>query len=174
MTRIINKIFVFLKNVLLLLSAIITVYIIVFMYRRLGKDIFGTNFLELFSILLPFLVLLILSVINMFIDYKNIKENLFFNITSFLAVLVISIFCYRAKFDSNMILWHKYEYNINFTYFSDQIPAIKTILYGLSGANILMLITAKLNNLKDKKEIENSKKELKKENKTDKKVNKKK
>lgn len=179
MTKILNKIIIFLKNTLLLVSSLVAVYIVVFMYKRLGKDMFGADFLEFFGVLLPFLVLLILSAINMFTNYKNVKENLFFNITSLLTIIVICIFCYRSMYDQNMILWHKYEYNINFTYFSDQIPVIKTLLYGLSGVNILMIILGKINSPKEEikieKVIENNEEKIieLKEEKT-KKVNKKK
>ena len=43
-----------------------------------------------------------------------------------------------------MFLWHKYGYNINFNYFSDQIASIQVMLYGLSLANILLIIKDKL------------------------------
>ena len=59
-----------------------------------------------------------------------------------------------------MFLWHKYGYNINFNYFSDQMASIKVMLYGLSLANILLIVKDKLTD--EKKEIKETSKKIKK------------
>lgn len=144
MTKILNKLIYILKNILLPLTFIATIYITVFMFKRLEKDIFGANLFEFLKVVIPFIILLILILVNSFLNIKTVKDNIFYNLTSFIALITISIFCYRALLDQNMFLWHKYGYNINFNYFSDQIASIQVMLYGLSLANILLIIKDKL------------------------------
>lgn len=144
MTKILNKLIYILKNILLPLTFIATIYITVFMFKRLEKDIFGANLFEFLKVVIPFIILLILILVNSFLNIKTVKDNIFYNLTSFIVLITISIFCYRALFDQNMFLWHKYGYNINFNYFSDQIASIQVMLYGLSLANILLIIKDKL------------------------------
>lgn len=144
MTKILNKLIYILKNILLPLTFIATIYITVFMFKRLEKDIFGANLFEFLKVVIPFIILLILILVNSFLNIKTVKDNIFYNITSFIVLITISIFCYRALLDQNMFLWHKYGYNINFNYFSDQIASIQVMLYGLSLANILLIIKDKL------------------------------
>ena len=114
------------------------------MFKRLEKDIFGANLFEFLKVVIPFIILLILILVNSFLNIKIVKDNIFYNLTSFIVLITISIFCYRALLDQNMFLWHKYGYNINFNYFSDQIASIQVMLYGLSLANILLIIKDKL------------------------------
>lgn len=144
MTKILNKLIYILKNILLPLTFIATIYITVFMFKRLEKDIFGANLFEFLKVVIPFIILLILILVNSFLNIKTVKDNIFYNLTSFIVLITISIFCYRALLDQNMFLWHKYGYNINFNYFSDQIASIQVMLYGLSLANILLIIKDKL------------------------------
>ena len=144
MTKILNKLIYILKNILLPLTFIATIYITVFMFKRLEKDIFGANLFEFLKVVIPFIILLILILVNSFLNIKTVKDNIFYNLTSFIVLITISIFCYRALLDQNMFLWHKYGSNINFNYFSDQIASIQVMLYGLSLANILLIIKDKL------------------------------
>ncbi len=144
MTKILNKLIYILKNILLPLTFMATIYITVFMFKRLEKDIFGANLFEFLKVVIPFIILLILILVNSFLNIKTVKDNIFYNLTSFIVLITISIFCYRALLDQNMFLWHKYGYNINFNYFSDQIASIQVMLYGLSLANILLIIKDKL------------------------------
>lgn len=144
MTKILNKLIYILKNILLPLTFIATIYITIFMFKRLEKDIFGANLFEFLKVVIPFIILLILILVNSFLNIKTVKDNIFYNLTSFIVLITISIFCYRALLDQNMFLWHKYGYNINFNYFSDQIASIQVMLYGLSLANILLIIKDKL------------------------------
>ena len=140
MTKILNKLFRILHIIVLPILLIATIYIVMFMFQRLEKEIFGANFLEFLGVIFPYLLLIILNIINMFLKQNNVKDNLFYNTTAFLVMIVITVFCLRALFDQNMFLWHKYGYNMNFNYFSDQIAPMKVMLYGLSIANVVLMI----------------------------------
>lgn len=159
MLKILNKFIYYVKNILLPILLIATIYIVMFMFKRLEKDIFGANLTEFLSVILPFILLLILLVINSILKQENVYNNLFYNITSFIIMITIFIFVYRALFDQNMYLWHKYGYNINFNYFADQIAPIKIMLYGLSFANVLLIIEGYLKKEKNKEIKENKKSE---------------
>ena len=141
MVKVLNKIILFLKNVLLPILLIATIFIVFNMFDRLGKEPFGENFMEFLGVILPFIILLILNLINIFAKQTEVKENTFYNVTSLLVMIVICIFCFRALFDQNMYYIHKYSYKMNFNYFADQVAAIKVMLYGLSFSNILLMIT---------------------------------
>ena len=126
------------------------------MFQRLGKNIFGENLLEFVQVIFPFILLIILNLVNLVLKQDEIKENTFYNATSLLVVITIAIFCIRALYDQNMFFIHKYKYGINFNYFSDQIAAIKVMLYGLSVGNILLMISNAIkiqDNIETKKEI---------------------
>ena len=139
MLKILNKMLLLFKNILLFLALIITIYIIMFMYKRLDKDL-ASNLMEFVSTIIPFILLIILNFLNMTLKQKNVNDNIFYNITSFLVVFTILIFCIRTLGDQNMYFWHKYDYKMNFNYFSDQIAPIKIMLYSLSVSNILLMI----------------------------------
>lgn len=145
MLKILNKLLFTVKNILILISLSITIYIIVFMFQRLEKEIFGGSFIEFLLSVLPFFLLMILSIVNMTFKQHQVTDNIFYNITSFLVLSVIMIFCLRALFDQGMYFWHKYPHNINYSYFSDQLSAIKVMLYGLSLSNIIFMVTNYLN-----------------------------
>ena len=140
MTKILNKLFRILHIIMLPILLVATIYIVMFMFQRLEKEIFGANFTEFLGVIFPYLLLIILNIINMFLKQNNVKDNLFYNTTAFLVMIVITVFCLRALFDQNMFLWHKYGYNMNFNYFSDQIAPMKVMLYGLSIANVVLII----------------------------------
>lgn len=140
MTKILNKLFRILHIIMLPILLVATIYIVMFMFQRLEKEIFGANFTEFLGVIFPYLLLIILNIINMFLKQNNVKDNLFYNTTAFLVMIVITVFCLRALFDQNMFLWHKYGYNMNFNYFSDQIAPMKVMLYGLSIANVVLMI----------------------------------
>ena len=160
MIKILNKILFHIKNILLPIDLLATIYIIISMNSRLEKDTFGQGFLEFFNVIFPFILLLILWLINLFLKHKKIQNNTFYNISSFLVLCTITFFCYRALMDENMIFWHKYGYKINFNYFSDQIAPIKVMLYGLSFSNIILIVENYISNdeIYNNKLNENSKK----------------
>ena len=141
MIKILNKMLLVLKNIMLPILMAVTIYIIIFTYKRLDKDVLG---LEFVLNIVPFLLIIILNMLNIIFKHDSIKNNIFYNITSFLVALTIAVFCLRALNDKNMYLWYKYEYKINFNYFSDQLAAIKMMLYGLSVSNIILIIANKI------------------------------
>ena len=160
MIKLLNKLFFHLKNVILPIDLLATMYIVIFMFKRLDKVVFGPNFFEFMKIVLPFIVLFIIWLLNLLLNHEKIQNNTFYNITSMLVVCTIFIFCYRAIFDKNMLFWHKYGYKINFNYFSDQIAPIKVMLYGLSISNLLLIVNNKIkpDNIIDNNKINSNKK----------------
>ncbi len=151
MTKILGKIFYYIKNFVLPVLFIATIYIVLMMFQRLGKQPFGSNFFEFIEVILPYILLITLLLIDTFLKQDEVRDNFFYNITSFLAIATIFIFCYRAIFDKNLILWHKLKYDIDFNYFTDQIAPMKTILYLLSAANIMLIVRG---HIKDNQELE--------------------
>ena len=138
--KILNKLLFWLKNIILPIVLVVSIYIVMFMFQRLEKDVFGANLLEFIGVIAPFVLLMCLIIFNIFGHHDEVKNNLFYNITSFIVMITISIFCLRALLDQNMIFWHKYSYSMNFNYFADQLSAVKIMLYGLSIGNILLII----------------------------------
>ncbi len=153
MNKVLNKILYILKNILLPILMIVTIYIVALMFQRLKKELFGANFTEFISVIFPFFLLIILCLTNFIFEQNNVRNSLFYNVTSFFVMLTITYFCYRALFDKNMYFWYKYGYDINFNYFSDQIAPMKIMLYVLSFANIILMIEGyvKGNNNESKK-----------------------
>lgn len=141
MVKILNKIVYHLKNIILPFLLVITVFIVGRMFERLGKEMFGDSLLEFIGVIAPFVILLILNLINLFLNQKEVKDNFYYNITSLLVMIIISVFCIRSCFDKNMYFIHQYSYNINFNYFADQIAPIKVMLYGLSFSNVMLMIS---------------------------------
>ena len=140
MVNIINKLFSFLKVILLLVSFVLVLYITMYMYYNLEKQPLGSDFMEFFSNLIPFVLLLIIFVINLVARQKSVNNSIFYNLTSVVVFAAIIFMGYRAMFDQNMVLWHKTDYHINFEYFADQLSQIKVMVYGLIGANVLLMI----------------------------------
>ncbi len=149
MIKIFNKFFYYTKNILLPILMLGTVYVVLMMFQRLGKDPFGNNFIEFIEVIIPYILLIILLLVNTFLKQNEVRNSFFYNVTSFLAIVTIFVFCYRAFFDKNLILWHKLKYDIDFNYFTDQIAPMKTMLYLLSAANIMLMIKGRLKEDKD-------------------------
>lgn len=147
MKKILSKIFNIIKFILMFVSFSLILIGVLFTYKRLDKSI-----LEAFNIFLPFIIIIVLTIVNMFSKKAKVSENLLFNFTSILVFLCIIIIGIRAKFDTNMLLYHKYQINYNPSYLSDNLSSIKVLLYCLSGANLFILLKPlfedKLNNEK--------------------------
>ena len=141
MLKILNKIIFHIKNIMLPILLFVTIYIVSFMFQRIGKEILGDSLMEFIGVILPFILLIIINLVNLFLKQKEVNDNIYYNITSLLVVGVIAIFCIRALFDENMLFLNKYSQHINFNYFSDQLATIKVMLYGLFIGNILLMIS---------------------------------
>ena len=146
MKKIFNGLFYFLKFLLYLAAFGLTVFILVRMNIRLEK-----NFTTLIPQLLPFGLLLILLIINLFLRQKSVNNNIFYNITSCLVFATIIFVSYRAMFDTNMVLNEKYGYEVEFNYFDNFIPYIKIMLYGLIISDIFFMFRLKDNDERNSK-----------------------
>ena len=131
-----NALLSILKYLLLLAATGITFYGMLIMYDRLEKPITGA-----IPTILPFIILLIIFMLNIVLKQKQVTQNILYNITSVIALAVIIFIGYRAKFDTNMALYHQYGINFNPAFFSDNLSAIKTMLYCLIASNILLMFT---------------------------------
>ena len=98
MKKIINGLCSFLKYVCLIISFGLTLFIILRMYTRLNKSLSEAIF-----IFLPYLLLLILFIVNSFFKKEGITKNIFYNITATLVFATNIFVCYRAVFDKNML-----------------------------------------------------------------------
>ena len=137
MNKILSKIFNVLKYLLLVGAFAVVLVGVILTYKRLEKDM-----IESIPIFIPFVLLLILFVVNIFIKGDSIKDNLFFNLTAVLVLAITIVIGLRAKFDTNMIIYYRYKIDYNPLYFADNLSTIKLMLYMLSGSNILLIIAS--------------------------------
>ncbi len=145
MKKILSKMLNVLSFILMFASFALILIGILFTYKRLEKSL-----VEAINIFIPFILVIVLTVINMFNKKAKTSENLLFNFTKFLVFIVIIIIGLRAKFDTNMLLYQKYQINYNPNYLADNLSTIKVLLYCLSGANVFILFNSLL---KEKKLI---------------------
>lgn len=137
MKLILSKLFNIIKFILMFASFALILMGVLFTYKRLDKSL-----LEATNIFIPFILIIILTVINMFCKKAKMSENILFNFTSILVFASIIIIGLRAKFDTNMLLYYKYQINYNPNYLADNLSTIKVLLYCLSGANLFILINS--------------------------------
>ena len=156
MNNILSRLFNALKYLLLVISFVLVLFGIMAMYKRLDKSM--TEAIPLF---IPFILVLIIYIVNIFIKSNIIRDNLLFNFTSVLLFVAIIIIGLRAKFDTNMLVYYKYGIEYNPLYLSDNLSTIKTCLYVLFGSNLLFLLSLFF----EDKKVANSKKEQKKDKK---------
>ncbi len=150
MKKILNKLFYVLQLLFLIIAFAGTLYVILQMGNRLEKSI-----VDNIQVFIPFVVIFILHVINLIANQKNIKDNLFYNITACLAFLTIIVVAARAVFDHNLVLANITDYKIDFTYFANFIPFLNLMLYGLAISNVLLMF-----HVKEKKKIKEQIEEL--------------
>jgi len=148
--KVLNIFLSILKVILLFVSFVLTFYIIMAMYQRMGK-----NFLEALDIFIPYVILLILLLLNHVLGHKHITSNSFYNITCCLVFLLFIFVSYRTMFDNYMLLSYKNSYKMSFYYFSDMIQPLKALLYLLITGNICLIIYGNI----AKKELERMKKQ---------------
>lgn len=138
MKRILNGLFFVIKWILLLSSFAITFYIILSMYDRVNKSL-----MEATSLFIPYVLILVLFMINIILKQKSVSKNLFYNLTCCLVFATIIVVGVRAITDKNMVLNQIMGYGINFSYFNDFLAFMKVLLYGLSIGNIFFMIHEK-------------------------------
>ena len=138
MKVILNKIFMILKFFLFIAAFSICLYIILSMYHRIDKDI--VNAIPIF---VPYVLILLLFFINITAGQKSVNDNIFYNLTCCLVFSCICLIGVRAILDKNMLLNEIMGYGINFSYFSDFIPFMKIMIYGLSLSNVCFMVREK-------------------------------
>ncbi len=134
MKKIFNGLFYVLKYILLIAAFALTLFILIRMNVRLEKDI-----MSVLPEFIPFAVLLILFIINMFFRQSFVNGNVFYNLTCCLVLSTIVCVSLRSIMDTNMVLNAKYGYGVDFNFFDNFIAYIKIMLYGLSIANVLFM-----------------------------------
>ena len=149
MTRIINGFFSILKYLLLVISFILTFYIVMFMFKRLNKDYIGT--IEIF---LPYVLLLGTFTVNLLFDQKVVTRNIFYNLTCCLVLGVFIFAGYRAIFDKYLLSGINMGYDINFNYYADMLAPLKSTFYLLIASNIMIMFSEKRNKKVETKEKE--------------------
>lgn len=145
MKKVINVFLSILKIILLFVSFALTFYIIVAMYDRLEKSI-----LEAIDIFIPYILLLMLILLNHVLGQKRVTSNIFYNLTCCIVFALFIFVDFRTIFDNYMLLSLKNSYNMSFYYFSDMVIAIKLLLYLLIGGNISLMIYGAICNKEDK------------------------
>lgn len=135
MKKVLNVILSLLKFVLLFVSFALILYIILVTYQRLGKSI-----IDALDIFIPYIILLLLLLLNHVLGHKYVTSNIFYNMTCCLVFALFIFVSYRTIFDDYMILSLKNSNKMNFYYFSSMIPSFKALLYLLIAGNISLLI----------------------------------
>ena len=116
MKKVINIILSLLKYVLLIAAFALTLFIILKMNMRLNKSLADSVF-----IFVPYGILLLLYILNGFLNKKAITENLFYNLTSVLVFCTNVVVGLRAIFDTNMLYNAIQKMGVNFNYFNDYL-----------------------------------------------------
>lgn len=141
MKRIFNGLFYWLKFILLIAGFGLTLFVFIRMNMRLEKSI-----MSILPYFIPFLLLLILFVINAIFKQEGITKNVFYNLTCCLAFSTIIFVSLRSILDTNMVLNGKYGYGVDFNFFDNFVAYINIMLYGLIIANILFMFREKSEN----------------------------
>ncbi len=147
MKKILNGLFYFLKFLLLIGAFGLTLFILVRMNIRLDKSV-----TTIIPEIVPFILILLVFIINFIFKQKGVTDNVFYNITCCLVFTTIIVASLRAIFDTNMVLNKKYGYGIDFNFFDNFIAYIKIMVYGLSIANLFLMFREKDKDEKPKKE----------------------
>ena len=128
----------------MVVSFVLTFYVVMFMFKRLEKDYIGT-----LQIFIPYILVLVVFTINLLFDQKSVTKNLFYNLTCCLVFGVLIFAGYRAIFDEYMLSGIKMGYNINFNYYADMLAPLRSMLYLLIASNIMLMFSG----MKPKKKV---------------------
>ena len=149
MSNIFSKLFFYLRYILIVVAFLLIFWGITFTYQRLEKPLS-----ESFNVLLPFVLVFVVFIVNLFVAKRDCSENLLFNFGTVLILLVVILVGLRAKFDTNMLIYYKYNISYNSAYLADNLAMIESMLYIIFGSNVLFII----GNCFNKKEKEQDKK----------------
>lgn len=136
MIKIINNFLSFMKLLLLVVSFIMTFYIIMSLYQELGK-----SFMEAIPIFIPYLILFFLLAFNHILKQKQVTGNVFYNTACCLVFSVLIFVMYRVMFDEFMLSKSGSSTGMSFQYFSDMIAPLKSMFYLLIAGNICFMLT---------------------------------
>lgn len=140
MERILSKLLSILKYLMFFVSFVLVFYGILITYKRLEKSL-----VESIPVFLPFALIFITFIANLFMKNNTVKEHLLFNFTCVLVFAVVIIVCLRAMFDDFMVMYIKYDIKYNPLFLSDNLSAIEMLLYVLAGSNVLLMVSTKIN-----------------------------
>ncbi len=136
MTKVLNTFFSILKYLLFIAAFGSCLYIMLNMNQRLSKSM-----LDSISVFVPYLLLLIMFVVNLVGNQDAVNKNLFFNLTCCLVLSLIVFVGYRAIADDYMLARALFSQHINFNYYADMISPLKVMLYGLTLADVFLLLS---------------------------------
>lgn len=136
MTKILNGFFSILKYILLIISFMLTFYIILSMYERLEKSV-----VEALPIFIPYLILFLLMSFNAIFRQEQVSKNFFFNLTACLVFGVFIFVGYRALFDEFMLARYRTDYGIAFQYFSDMVAPLRSMIYLLIASDLFLIFS---------------------------------
>ena len=136
MTRILNGMFYFLKFILMISAFGSSLYVLILMYQRLNKNMF-----DLIKVFIPYIVLIILFIINIFFRQHSVTRNVFYNLTCCIVFATVTLLAFRARFDESMILIFKTSYHTNFDFFSDMLAFVNVMIYGLCIADVFLALS---------------------------------
>lgn len=148
------RLFGFFKYLLLVISFGLVLYGIMATYSRLEKPLTDAG-----GVFIPFVLVLVVFIVNLFVKGKNVRENLFFNFVSCFVFVVSIIICLRAMLDKNMILFYKYQINFNPSFFADNLSAIEILLYMIAVSDIILIICDLISKEKTAKHVLGTKKD---------------
>lgn len=136
MSNIFSKLFFYLRYILVIAAFFLIFWGLTFTYQRLEKPIS-----EAVNVLIPFALVFLVFIVNLFVAKKDCSENLLFNFGTFLILLVTILIGLRAKFDTNMLIYYKYNISYNSAYLADNLAMIESMFYIIFGSNILLMIS---------------------------------
>lgn len=155
MTRVLNRIFSFLKYILFLGAFGACLYIMLNMNQRLSKSIF-----ESLQVFLPYIILLFLFLFNLLFHHENINQNLFFHLSCCLVFALILFVSYRSIADDFLIVKASFVSGINYNYYADMIAPFQVMLYGLCLADACLILAYEkpiFKKMEEKKPVASSK-----------------
>lgn len=138
MKKIFNGLFYGLKFLLLIAAFALSLFIFLRMNMRLDKSL-----VSVLPQFIPFVILLILFIVNMLFKQEGVTKCLFYNLTCCLVLTTIVLVSLRAIMDTNMVLNGKYGYGIDFNFFDNFLAYIDIMVYGLIISNILFMFKEK-------------------------------
>ena len=83
MKKLLNILFCIFKYIFFIISFISSLYIVIIMGVKYNKSYF-----DIFFMFVPYLILLLLFILNIFLKNDKVNKNIFYNITCFLVFLV--------------------------------------------------------------------------------------